>query len=854
MKNHLSRAACLSAIFIVWSMAAFSQTFHPLNPPLGLVNHYLNSPNNDTVYCASETKGIFRSIDNGANWTALGGNTIGNGSIRDLCFSSNKELTAVTAQAGIKYWNGTSWIAINNGLPLSSGILPAFQCIASAAGGTYYAGAFSEISQAGGIYFYNGTVWNSIKSNLPDSNIMALAIHPLTGSLYAGIPNFGVYKYNGSNWTSVNSSLGNSYVHCLKFNSNGDLFAGTNGGLYKLSNGSSVWTNTSMGLPSKPVLRILFDPSNSNRMYAGMGTNVFISGSLQGDVYTSNDAGSSWTAGFSGINTPRVKALTITANGTLIAGAQGNFISTDNGITWSVANNGFTARAGTTRGFGSCIDKYGTLYYGSDYGVYRSVDTGAHWTFFSQGITSPMVSLMSSDAQGNVFAGAYANENAAGGANTNKLFRLANGGTQWVATNLSPDDVYLDAAFAPNGDMYIAHGYGANPPSPIPGSCIAVSHDHGTTWTDLAVTDAGKAFSVAVNKRAHVFIGPETNGVHRSTDGGNSFLNNLGGITSGHWGVRISKRDEVFMWDNPSPSSTKYIYFSDSVSNGNLWINFTDPSFPDFRTPSDITFDNSNNLYMSTTAPSGTWGLYKAFPPYSAATVFTPVTSIGSFTGVRYMYWDSCGHLYLYTTGGGILKSDAALNTPAAGYTCGNIVVPVHLVSFSGHYESTTKVNQLSWNVNSIINTAYYDVERSMDGTAFAGIGKVYVRTAMPDGAYSFKDRSPGPGINYYRLKMVDKDGTYQYSSIISTRNNNNIIITDRSGNNFNLLIYSEKKEKAVIHIYDESGSLLIKRSVILSPGQNTISLNIHEKNTTGRTVLIRIMMNGEIQTLRDIL
>ncbi len=831
-----------------------AQTFHALNSPLGVVNHYLNTPTNDTVYCASETKGVFRSLDNGANWTGLGGNTIGNGSIRDLCFSSNKELTAVTAQAGIKYWNGTAWIAINNGLPVTGGILPAFQSIVSVAGGAYYAGAFSETTQAGGIYFYNGTVWNSIKANLPDSNIMAMAIHPLTGVLYAGIPNTGVYKYNGSTWTSVNSSLGNNYIHCLKFNSNGDLFAGTSGGLYKLSNGSSVWLNMSTGLPSKPVLRILIDPSNINRIYAGLGTNVFISGSLQGDVYATVNAGTNWTASFSGINTPRVKALTITANGTLIAGAQGNFISTDNGSTWSVANNGFTARAGTTRGFGSCIDKNETLYYGSDFGVYRSVDTGAHWTFFSQGINSPMVSLMSSDAQGNIFAGAYANENAAGGANTNKLFRLANGGTQWVATNLSPDDVYLDADYAPNGDMYIAHGYGANPPSPIPGSCIAVSHDHGATWTDLPVTDAGKAFSVAVNKRAHVFIGPETNGVHRSTDGGNSFLNNLGGITTGHWGVRISKRDEVFMWDNPSPSSSKYIYFSDSVSNGNVWINFTDPSFPDFRSPSDIKFDNNNNLYLSTTAPSGTWGLYKASPPYAASTVFTPVTSIGSFTGVRYMFWDSCGHLYLYTTGGGLLKSDAALNTPAPGYSCGNITLPLHLVSFSGHYESSTQKNQLAWNVSSSNNTAYYDIEKSVDGIAFASIGKVPVRTDAPDGAYSFSDWKPGPGINYYRLKIVDKDGAYQYSAIVSTRNNNNVIIRDHSGNNFNLQIYTEKKDRAIIYTYNETGSLLLKRSVMLEPGQNTISVDIKEKNMAGKTVLIRIMINGDLQTFREIL
>jgi hypothetical protein len=49
-------------------------------------------------------------------------------------------------------------------------------------------------------------------------------------------------------------------------------------------------------------------------------------------------------------------------------------------------------------------------------------------------------------------------------------------------------------------------------------------------------------------------------------------------------------------------------------------------------------------------------------------------------------------------------------------------------------------------------------------------LGKTPARNAPKGAAYSYPDQSPLPGDNYYRLRMVDLDGSYSYSPVRSVR------------------------------------------------------------------------------------
>lgn len=94
-------------------------------------------------------------------------------------------------------------------------------------------------------------------------------------------------------------------------------------------------------------------------------------------------------------------------------------------------------------------------------------------------------------------------------------------------------------------------------------------------------------------------------------------------------------------------------------------------------------------------------------------------------------------------------------------------IVPVQLIYFRGKAEADRV--RLSWATATEINSDYFNIERSTDLREFDTIGKI--GSAVDSRRrleYGFLDEAPLPGINYYRLKQVDKDGTSEFSKIIA--------------------------------------------------------------------------------------
>jgi hypothetical protein len=87
--------------------------------------------------------------------------------------------------------------------------------------------------------------------------------------------------------------------------------------------------------------------------------------------------------------------------------------------------------------------------------------------------------------------------------------------------------------------------------------------------------------------------------------------------------------------------------------------------------------------------------------------------------------------------------------------------LPITLLSFQAA-QSGNAVN-VTWKTTSEINAQQFEVQRSANGTNFVTIGTVHAGET----SYQYKDNEPLEGYNYYRLKMVDKDGAYEYSSIV---------------------------------------------------------------------------------------
>ena len=93
--------------------------------------------------------------------------------------------------------------------------------------------------------------------------------------------------------------------------------------------------------------------------------------------------------------------------------------------------------------------------------------------------------------------------------------------------------------------------------------------------------------------------------------------------------------------------------------------------------------------------------------------------------------------------------------------------LPLKLVSFAA--TKRAKYNLVKWQTASENNTDYFAIERSTNGKDFSPIGTVKAAGYSSENRnYNFIDDNPPLSIGtlYYRLKMVDKDGKFTYSSV----------------------------------------------------------------------------------------
>lgn len=94
-------------------------------------------------------------------------------------------------------------------------------------------------------------------------------------------------------------------------------------------------------------------------------------------------------------------------------------------------------------------------------------------------------------------------------------------------------------------------------------------------------------------------------------------------------------------------------------------------------------------------------------------------------------------------------------------------VLPVSLTAFSVTRQNNRSL--LQWATASEQANRLFEIEHGTDAASFKKIGEVTGKGSVnTQQHYSFLHSLPAPGINYYRLKQVDKNGKLTYSKIIS--------------------------------------------------------------------------------------
>lgn len=97
--------------------------------------------------------------------------------------------------------------------------------------------------------------------------------------------------------------------------------------------------------------------------------------------------------------------------------------------------------------------------------------------------------------------------------------------------------------------------------------------------------------------------------------------------------------------------------------------------------------------------------------------------------------------------------------------TDANNALPIKLLSFSAVCENNGTL--IKWATASEVNAANFILEKSADGVAWSTISSITASNTTTGSAYQYTDDHPADKA-FYRLKMNDKDGHFDYSPIFS--------------------------------------------------------------------------------------
>lgn len=197
--------------------------------------------------------------------------------------------------------------------------------------------------------------------------------------------------------------------------------------------------------------------------------------------------------------------------------------------------------------------------------------------------------------------------------------------------------------------------------------------------------------------------------------------------------------------------------------------------------------------------------------------------------------------------------------TAGANLNC--TVLPIELISFTGHEEDD--YNVLQWQTGTEIDNDYFAIERSVNGGAWDSIGTV-------DGAgnstqvldYEYHDYDLYDGIAYYRLRQRDYNGFSTVSQIIY------IVRSPKVGGVTTVypvptqgdltVEYNTAFESTVtVDVTAAGGKVVYSQQVAVVPGKNLISIDLAGEagglynvqvrdNTTGTSTVNRVVLSKD--------
>jgi len=139
-----------------------------------------------------------------------------------------------------------------------------------------------------------------------------------------------------------------------------------------------------------------------------------------------------------------------------------------------------------------------------------------------------------------------------------------------------------------------------------------------------------------------------------------------------------------------------------------------------------------------------------------------------------------------------------------------SVALPVELVDFKG--KKAEKTINLTWTTRNELNNDRFEVEYSADNQNFKTIGTLNAQgESTSESFYNFAHIDYQTGKNFYRLKQIDRDGTFTYSEVITinvfTIENELIVYPNPSPDGrLNITFNATHEADTSIEIYDITG------------------------------------------------
>lgn len=313
-----------------------------------------------------------------------------------------------------------------------------------------------------------------------DTNGISSVAIDATGSIYLGNGN-GVERSDdwGTTWISCNNVIGDTIrntgakVWSILTSASGTVFVGTGYrgasvgmGIFRSSDKGNTWEHLRLKQLQNKEIRTLCEDS-SHAIVAGLGGGVQTD-LRDGGLLRSTDGGTSWNQINGHLSTVSGSRLLFNSRGDAILTADyhGVFLAGSNQTgSWTPQNEGlpFGCSSGNGQTISCVVDNgKGTLYAGTGCGLYRASTSVLHWEKVSDSLPVSLVSCLYSDSTGVVLAQTY----------SKGVFRSADDGMSWLR---------IDSAFR-NGRVNVFAGDKHGHIFAGTESSLFRSDDEGASW------------------------------------------------------------------------------------------------------------------------------------------------------------------------------------------------------------------------------------------------------------------------------------------------------------------------------------------------------------------------------------